>query len=134
MTIKWEDSYSVGISSIDEQHKIFFSLMNEVTSSYYEKKSLEVMEKIFKELFDYANYHFSTEERYFEEFKYEGAPLHIEEHKNYIKRLSEIQTKLSEDHTKAAVELVDFMEDWFVHHINLVDKQYTECFQEHGLK
>lgn len=134
MTIKWEDSYSVGVSHIDEQHKIFFGILNELNESVFAMKSQDVLGKIFKELSDYSNYHFDTEEKYFADFNYDGAQPHIAEHKNYIKRLGEIEAKIGADETKTALELIDFMEDWMVHHIDVMDKGYTKCFQDHGLK
>lgn len=134
MSINWENSYSVGISLIDEQHKKFFLILDELSSSIYSLKGTSVLDRIFTELYDYTKYHFDTEERYFAEFSYEGAVPHIAEHKNFIKRLTEIQTKMSEDKMKTALDLIDFMENWMVHHIDIMDKGYVECFREHGLK
>ena len=33
-----------------------------------------------------------------------------------------------------AFELVDFLEDWLINHLMIVDRKYIKCFHEHGLK
>ncbi len=38
MLFKWKESYSCGIDSIDEQHKVIFQLINELYDSIQNKK------------------------------------------------------------------------------------------------
>ena len=62
--LKWSESLSVEVASIDEQHKRLIGLIN----SFYEDLNLgsskEKMLELIKALKEYTVYHFSTEERY----------------------------------------------------------------------
>lgn len=134
MTISWQNDYSVGVVLIDEQHKHFVDLLNKLTDAFYKGEGVELLEEIFKELFDYAGYHFATEEKYFIEFNYEGTLSHVAEHQRFVTELTKMYEESKKDNLKTTVQLVDFMEDWLVHHVQTVDKLYTKCFNEHGLK
>ncbi len=131
--LEWKDEYSVGVALIDEQHKMFVGIMNELYSAIVEKKEKTVIDDVFKQLVAYTQFHFQTEERYFDEFKYEGAQEHKEAHaklRHQIAELEERKDGIFED----PFLLMDFLEDWLVNHIMGMDKQYGPCFREHGLE
>lgn len=133
MTILWIDEYSVHVKLIDEQHKRFFQLLDMVTSAFYAGKKDIELEEVFRQLFEYRDYHFKTEEEYFKKFNFEGAPPHIAEHKAFDEQVSQMYLEVKKDKLATTVKLIEFMEDWLVHHIGFVDKQYTKCFNDHGL-
>ena len=60
--IEWNDTYSVGIKIIDEQHKKFFSIINTLFDAMKEGKGDELVETVLKELQDYVIYHFQSED------------------------------------------------------------------------
>ena len=39
-----------------------------------------------------------------------------------------------DDVTALAFELVDYLEDWLIDHLQTKDQEYKQCFLEHGLK
>ncbi len=55
--------------------------MNDCYRSVSEGKENKVLDDIFEELTKYSQFHFQTEERYFDEFHYEGAAEHKEAHR-----------------------------------------------------
>ncbi len=48
-----------------------------------EAKGLDVIDETLKKLADYTSYHFTTEEKYFDQFGYIESERHKEEH-NYL--------------------------------------------------
>ncbi|MFA5163304.1 MAG: bacteriohemerythrin [Patescibacteria group bacterium] len=133
--IKWEDSFSVGVHEIDEQHQKIIEIINRL-SQMYEKKEVQdfVLEDIIKELSDYADYHFATEEKYFKKFAYEKTEGHIAMHNNYRDKIGELRVKyLADKKEDVFFELTNYLHDWWLWHINNADKEYTECFQNNGL-
>ena len=134
----WAKKYSVGVKELDDQHKIFFKIANEILA--LTKKNTVGKHKLMMTLdkfLNYALYHFENEENYFVEFNC-PQPGHLEAHeafRKYFKKLY-IQAEFgsegeAKDHAKEAVE---FAGSWILHHILVMDKGYTECFNEHDLK
>lgn len=133
----WTEERSVGVEEIDEQHKQFFAIANGILDITEQEGLLkeEVIKKL-EELGDYAFYHFSTEEKYFDQFNYQDAPIHIGTHNEYRKTVTgyfEELKKADPDFKKIALEMASYSGNWLLAHISVVDKRYTKFFNEHGL-
>jgi hemerythrin len=133
--IKWEDDFSVGVKEIDAQHKKIIDIINKVYEMIRDNNFDNAdIQQILKDLQDYADRHFSTEEIYFREFDYEKTDSHIGAHNDYRKRLAEMKENYETGFKKEILyDISDFMNGWWVWHINHTDKEYTECFHQHGL-
>jgi hemerythrin len=134
----WKDSCSVGIASIDDQHKHFFSITNDIISLLEKGNTTkeELCAMVLK-LEDYADFHFKTEEGYFDHLHYRDAPFHIDAHYSYCRRVAYYRQELE----KSAVDLPHMTEEvatysiyWLSDHILRMDKHYTIFFKEHGVK
>jgi hemerythrin-like metal-binding protein len=134
MLLKWESIYSVNVEELDEQHKKMFEIINRVfglgEDSMKSKKSLEII----KELKEYGNYHLGTEEKYFKKFNYPETDSHVAQHDDYRKRILKMENNLQgQGGKKAFQEIKDFLMDWWLGHIQNVDQQYSEFFNQNGL-
>lgn len=129
----WKDEYSVGVAMIDAQHQMFIGIINELYSAIMAKKEDDILDDIFNQLVAYTQFHFQTEERYFDEFDYEGAAEHKKAHQDLRDQIADLQ-KQESDIMKDPFKLLDFLEDWLIDHIVGMDKLYGPCFNEHGLK
>ncbi|MFC1789642.1 bacteriohemerythrin [Patescibacteria group bacterium] len=132
MPIPWSQDLSVNIKEIDEQHKHFLGLLNKTYDVFYKLKKEEVPQLV-KELHDYTQTHFETEEKYFDKFNYEFTNDHKKEHRELEAKVEEFNRKIKSEGVEAIGELVEFLEDWLVEHMANHDKKYTKCFNEHGL-
>ena len=129
----WEDNYKLGIEIIDGQHKRYFEIVDELYESISDATLKPELGKIFDEFIEYHNIHFATEEQYFDAFKYEGAEKHKEAHRMFNQKLAEFQAMYKDGKTDIGTDLADFLEDWLVGHIAIMDKQYVQCFHDNGL-
>ena len=132
--LEWEEKYSVEVEEIDNQHKRMFAVINELMDLISTNTPEEHLGEITDGLINYKKFHFATEEKYFKEFNYEGAEEHIQKHKEFNDKLSLLREKYPKNTIDFAFELVDFLEDWLINHLMVVDQKYKECFHEHGLK
>ncbi len=66
--VEWDESFSVGVKEIDEQHKKLISILNTLYHAMSRGKGKEILTHIIEELKNYAVYHFSTEEEYMKKF------------------------------------------------------------------
>jgi len=120
----WNESYSVGINTIDEQHKKLIGIINRLYTSFMEKKQAEDISEIMKELADYTRYHFSNEERLFREKKYPLAAEHTKEHENFIDELYQLKTKFDSAPSVLTLKVMTFLQKWLKEHILINDKKY----------
>lgn len=131
---KWEAKYSVGIQSIDKQHKEVFKLLNSLLQALKLGQAGSVINQIILELEKYAVMHFQKEEFFFQRFNYSGAEQHIREHQLFIQKIAEIKAATDDGRIAPSFELFDFLKEWIEHHILVIDKEYSECFLKNGLK
>jgi len=133
--LEWEEKYSVGVALIDDQHKKMFTTINELLDSINTGTTEEHIGNIIDSLVKYKMFHFATEEKYFKEFDYDGSTEHVAKHEEFNQKLSSLKEKYSNINSiEFAYELVDFLEDWLLNHLMVVDQEYVECFKSHGLK
>lgn len=134
--ITWNEAYSLGVVEIDVQHKKMFSIINRLYSAMQAATEKTELAIILGELAAYADYHFSTEEKYFEEFDYDEKEAHIKAHNVYIDKVTEFLREYNSKENTAvlSVKILDFLKEWWTGHILGEDRGYVDCFHEHGLK
>lgn len=131
--IEWEDRYSVGVKLIDDQHKVLVDIVNSLIGLLASTPTKEKVDEIIARILDYKEFHFTTEEGYFKEFNYEKKDEHIAIHNKFNSTLEKIVADSKGDSIVLAFNLVDFLEDWLIHHFMIEDQKYVKCFHEHGL-
>jgi len=134
MIYQWEDEFSVGVQSIDNQHKELFRLINELLQAMKQGKASNITTQIIMDLEKYAIVHFQKEEFFFQRFNYKGAAEHIREHQLFIQKVATLKAEIKTGKITITFELFNFLKDWIEHHIQEVDKAYSKCFIENGLK
>jgi hemerythrin len=136
--IVWTEKYSVNVVEIDEQHKQFIEICNELLNlaedvTFTEEEALM---KVMK-LGNYALYHLGTEEELFIKTKYPDASAHVAVHNEFRKKAQDYieQVRNKKVDTKQIIkEVADFSGEWLLDHILIVDKKYSEWFNSHGIK
>jgi hemerythrin len=134
MKIEWKEEYSVGVKEIDDQHKYFISLLNDLYGAIVTGKSREKLKELFQYVADYAEKHFATEEKYFEDFEYEGAEEHRAKHQQMREEIKKIESMEDGKEIDFYGNIVYFLKDWLEDHLAQMDQKYEECFRQHGLK
>ena len=123
--ITWDDSFNVGHSMIDSQHKRLFELVQEL----YELTMLpkEVRDNgastILQECAGYINYHFTCEEKLMRDTQYEDATSHISQHKAFNAYITATMGDSSRGSEIDVEKFYDFLADWLKNHIVSEDKK-----------
>ena len=132
--IKWDDSLSVKVTEIDLQHQKLVSMINELNDAMRQGKGKDVLAKIVNGLINYTATHFNKEEKYFDRFGYPERDSHKKEHAAFVQKVSDFQSGFEKGKLSLSVEIMNFLSDWLRKHIKGSDKQYTQFFNEKGLK
>jgi hemerythrin len=130
--VNWQDSYSVKVKRIDDQHKTLFGLVNNVHEAMKQGKSKDVIGGVIDELHKYASTHFAEEETRMRSYNYEGMNEHLTQHKDFIDKVNEFRQMHKEGKLSLSMDVTKFLKDWLVNHIDGTDKKYMPCFHEHG--
>lgn len=132
--IVWNDSLKVGLNEIDSQHKVLVDLLNQLFDAMQAGKSKEVVGKVIIELTNYTITHFSNEERYFRQFGYADMEEHMLAHKSFINKIKGFRDDFQSGNVSVSTEMMRYLKDWIVKHINGTDTKYVEFFKSHGIK
>jgi hemerythrin len=130
--IKWDTSLSVNVEEIDNQHKKLLEILNKLYENIKNKNSDNILKETLEELTKFTNYHFKTEEKYFDEFNYKLKDQHKKEHKKFIKKIKDFKEEYG-DNTTLDLEIVSFLISWIKDHMGITDQKFTKCFNENGL-
>lgn len=133
--IKWDESFSVGVKLIDAQHQKLFGIINKLHKevSGAPDGEFEPLENMILQLAAYVDFHFRTEEKFFQEYDYEKTEEHTHQHHTYADKIRDFNERYKKGEEKLGEEILKFLEHWIMNHIKINDKEYINCFHEHGL-
>lgn len=124
--IEWDDKYSVNISAIDDQHKKFMSIINELHDALMiDQHPKQVIERIMNELVDYTDYHFKTEEDLFEKYNYSGKEAHKQLHDKLRNQVYKLRDDFAANRVEIDLSVLSFLTEWLVEHILGSDMEYS---------
>ncbi len=137
--LEWKESYSVGIESIDNDHKKLIQLINNLQTAIDYKTNNEFEKKTLAEVIDYTKYHFSREEDLMENNGYSDFVAHKAQHEKMIAKVTELVQAYEKDESEGikagAIEsLLMYLKSWLINHINGTDQEYSEYLISKGVK
>lgn len=132
--INWDESLSVNIASIDEQHKKLINLINEFYQKINEKSNNELISGLINEMREYIILHFTTEEELFKKYNYPGFENHKKEHDKFVSKVNDLQDRFNNNKVILTYEITSFIKDWIKNHIQGTDKEYSSFLNMHGVK
>ena len=131
--ITWNDKYSVGFEEIDKQHKKLVEMINELFESFTKGEVVKTADKIIGDMISYTDYHFKTEEKYFEKYDYSDKKEHILQHNDFVKQVSNFYKEFQEGNVTVSYEIMNFLRKWLLEHIEGSDDKYAKEFQNKNI-
>ncbi|WP_018249641.1 bacteriohemerythrin [Orenia marismortui] len=126
--VEWDDSYSVGVDIIDQQHKELFNRVNNLIMSNRLNKGKKEIGKTLDFLADYTVKHFEDEEKLQKESAYPNYDAHKEIHDNFVQDVLDFKEKFDHDKIDTAT-MMDFNKTitrWLVQHVKGIDQKLGE--------
>lgn len=137
MDFSWKSDYELGIKEFDEQHKELLKIAKEIyvilcaseegdgSHDYYDD-IMHVLER----LYDYTEYHFSSEEEEFKRVDYVDAQEHILEHEYFKQQLNKIiKRDIDANQYENMNDILEFLTKWLIHHILKTDMAYVDALK-----
>ena len=131
--IIWIEKYSVGVKQLDSQHQTILNELNRLYLTFESVSESEDLKVILKDLIDYANVHFASEEQLLEKYKYHDLDTQRSEHKLYQQKVDGFIQRFETEGHQLILETIGFLADWWMGHIQGCDKEYTRFLNNNGV-
>ena len=115
--ITWDDTLSVEIDEIDEDHRKLVDLFNILSHSVTQGDAPDYIDAVLEELISCTIWHFRHEERLMLLYNYEGITDHKAEHNELIDSVRELQQKFHKENKQLTNEDIEYLETWLTEHI-----------------
>ena len=134
-SIAWNDSLSVGIDLIDEQHKTLISKIADLDEALHTGRGPSEIVHILTFLMDYTELHFGTEERNMRAYDYPSLDAHVVKHEEFKTALANLGDDFKEEGaTQGLADSIGMLlMNLFVKHIKDVDHRFGEYLRENNL-
>ncbi len=121
-----EPSLRFGVAVIDDDHALLFDLFEQLKEAGRDEEADAMVGMILGMLIDYADYHFSREERLQKAIRYPDLEAHAASHQEIRDRLDGFKSNYDADPASVNVgELCGFLHCWLARHILNEDAKYV---------
>lgn len=134
--IQWDDSLSVGVNLIDEQHKMLIKRIHDVHEAVSTSMAAAGIAQTLDFLVDYTHFHFATEEKHMAAHDYPGMDAHLAAHREFKTTLVNLGDDFREEGaTISLAEAVDtLLFKWLLNHIRVIDQELGRFVNEKGIE
>jgi hemerythrin-like metal-binding protein len=113
----WDNTLSVQIQEIDEDHRRLVDLFNILNHSVVDGDATNYIEAVMEELICCTVWHFRHEERLMLKYAYDGFVEHKKEHQELVESAKALQQKFLHEGKPLSSEDIKFLEHWLTGHI-----------------
>jgi len=131
--IIFDETFSVGVRKLDEQHQKLIDLINTLSEMKDETVDLETALGFLTQMTEYADYHFSEEEQFMLAHHYKDYAVHKMAHNTFKKKTSDLLTTAKTSKQIQITGIAAYLRNWLVNHILTTDMDYKDFFNEKGL-
>lgn len=132
--MRWTENLSVGVTALDDQHKVLVESLNELHAAMMRGDAKESTGPLLAKLLDYTRRHFSAEEAFLTRTNYPKFADHCKEHKDLTRKVEEFATRYERGELSINVHLLNFLRDWLTNHIQKEDKSYGPWLNSKGVQ
>jgi hemerythrin len=122
VALQWTSTLSVGVPELDEQHQELFRRIDRLLTAVLHQDRSEA-ERLLTWLRGYVRDHFAAEERLMVEVEYPDAERHVQEHREFARRLAQVDADFAAQGPTAAVvfALEQQAVGWLKDHVYFTD-------------
>ncbi len=131
--LKWQESFSVNVKEIDEQHRTLVGMVNTLHDAMVANRGRDAHKTIICDMVGYASVHFETEERYMLSSRYPEYLSHKAEHDRFTAKALELKDRADHEAFILTLEIMTFLKEWLQGHILGTDMRYSAHFNRHGV-
>jgi len=132
LAIQWRESYAIGITEIDDQHKQLFEAIDKLFTACTQGRGKEQVGNTLKFLEEYTIVHFTDEQKLHIKYNYPERISHKKIHDDFLKTFASLKKQFSEE--GAGVLFISNVNktvlEWLIKHIGSLDKTFAAYVKE----
>lgn len=119
--MQWDDTMTVGVEEMDEQHKTLIAMINEAYEAI-QRHDEHMLSALIDKMREYAVMHFHAEEELLEQYEFPELEGHRKLHDAFNDKVDEFQQNLFEKTNLSQIFV--FLSRWLTSHIMEEDRKY----------
>jgi hemerythrin-like metal-binding protein len=131
--IDWSPKYSVGVETIDEQHKRLVLMLNRLIDAKEATTDSEVVSDVITQMTKYAEDHFKFEEDLMAKFGFPLLDQHKQSHDKYRKKVIDLCTAVLLNVSIVPQVMLNYLVQWLKNHILYEDMECKSFFKKNGI-
>lgn len=129
----WKSEFSVGLKTIDQQHRVLVDLIDLLMAEQERERSgSDELEAVSTALLNYCRAHFAFEESVMTRIGYGDLREHRKIHEGFLDLADSKVQQLHAGQTNLQ-EIIDLLKSWLIDHILKEDVKYVSAFREGGV-
>lgn len=129
--LHWVSGYSLGIASVDHEHREMIAMINHIYDQMERSASAEEIEASLEDIYAGIASHFALEERYMREAGYQEYEAHKENHEELLDEIRDLMDCFVDDPEAGSKRLKKSLADWFSVHFATFDARLHQDMDSH---
>lgn len=134
MFANWNDSYSVKVQRLDDEHKKLFAIINDLHEGMKAGRGKDVLQGVLDQLLRYTEQHFRDEEILLRQANYPELNAHVVLHQQFVNRIKAFSKEFQAGAAAISVDVLEFLRSWLAQHIMGTDHEYTATLSAAGIR
>jgi hemerythrin len=130
---EWNSSFNINVQQSDDQHQQLVAMINDLHDAMRAGRGNEVLGKTLDGLITYTRTHFADEDLLMTLHDYPEITVHKAEHEKLIGQVLELQQRFSAGQSILTLDVMMFLMNWLMEHIQIVDKKYGVYLNSKGI-
>lgn len=124
-TLAWTSEMSVGVHSLDTDHKLLFSLYTQLEEAVAAGEGLSTVGSLLNTLAEYMAYHFAREEALMDACAHRGRVKHAKDHAEIMEHLIGLRDRyLARHHGGLSAVDLKVIAEFVLRHFDEFDRAY----------
>jgi len=119
--INWDEKFSVGVASVDHEHRELIGLVNRAHARLTQPDRETAVMEFLGEIFTRISAHFALEEKIMREKNYDHYAEHKADHERLLDSIRDIMDRYEDRKYFSDDEFAQVLKSWFVEHFRTHD-------------
>lgn len=129
--IEWRDEFSVGVGSVDLEHRELIEMINDLHSLMGKGADHDRVVSSLGDIFAQISAHFALEEKFMRDSGYPEYLPHKDSHETLLDELRDIMDRVEDDGSFDEDRLSRELESWFTEHFKTFDARLHHHHPDH---
>jgi len=123
---QWDEALSTGHGLVDQHHREMFNSFNRLFKQMMDGQGTQAVRSLTQMLDNDMRQHFAEEEQAMTSLGYQYVADHRHHHQSFFSQYDKLKGQLAAGSENAAMDLFDYLSDWFRAHIQHDDKPFAQ--------